>query len=249
MVDLGDSSDGEVELSTTTKPQTKPVETDDEEDDEDLRALKAEARAKKRQRDLEAARGTPMLDDPVEGPDPIIELLVISSIPDTKSLMVKRRASQRLQEVRLAWCDKQGFPPEVAEKIFFTFKGRKQYDITSCKSLGLKIEPDGSVFFGGQHYFDDENRCKLTIEAVTNEIYLQNQRDAAHTKGGSRAEVHQDNVGQDSRESDTRESDTLIKVILAAKGLEEFKLKVKPVSIHLSSIYSALLTRAIVDYV
>jgi len=84
---------------------------------------------------------------PPPPPNPILSLLIHSTLPNTTPLLVKRRLNQRLKEVRLAWINKQltsgvsqdaSFPPP--DKIILTWRNKRCYDFTSCASLGLVID-------------------------------------------------------------------------------------------------------------
>lgn len=66
-------------------------------------------------------------------------ILISSEIASTKSLVIKRKLHQPLKDVRLAWCEHQGLPRELYPFVFLTWKGRRLFDVTTCKSLGTHL--------------------------------------------------------------------------------------------------------------
>jgi hypothetical protein len=113
---------------------------DDQEDDPEFRALAAKAREKRRLQELGAAKsiasGGPSRtsSESFSGPtfatsapahDPIVRIFISSAIPNTVPLLVSRKLSQRLQEVRKAWCARQNFSEDMADSVFFTYRNRR----------------------------------------------------------------------------------------------------------------------------
>jgi len=179
-----------------------------------------------------AVKGSDNLDDifdsgtttPVDV-DPTIEILITSKIEGTKPLKVKRKLYQRLKEVRLSWCDKQsidGQPLDEAYKatMFLTWKKIKVYDVTTCSSLGLKIDGRGRLK-GAPDGIDPEGRIHL--EAWTEEAWnYYTTRKAAKQKreqGGSDDEA----AAREAEENAVPK----VKIIMKARGMEDFKIAVK----------------------
>ena len=151
--------------------------------------------------------------------DPYVEIFVSSVIEGTNPLIVRRKLSQKLKEVRLVWCDKQSisgqpFPGDIKNSIFLTWRGKKLFDMTSCKSLGLKLDGSGQVYSDGDGILDG----KVHFEAWTQDLFEQNQRRLEAKRYGS--EYEPEEVQQDAVEE--------IRVTLVAKGRKELKLKVRP---------------------
>lgn len=71
--------------------------------------------------------------------DVTIQILITSKIEHTKPLIVQRKISQSLKDVRLAWCNHQNLSPESQSAVYLTWKGKRLFDVTTCKSLGLGL--------------------------------------------------------------------------------------------------------------
>ncbi|KAL4961474.1 ubiquitin-2 like Rad60 SUMO-like-domain-containing protein [Aspergillus stella-maris] len=101
----------------------------------------------------------------------VVQILITSQIPASKSLIVHRKMSQSLKGVRLAWCERQGLPKELASTVFLTWKGKRLFDVTTCRSLN--IETQGS-FTKELSLFDDHfsnpDGYRVHMEAVTEEM-------------------------------------------------------------------------------
>ncbi|KAL0254757.1 hypothetical protein SLS55_009281 [Diplodia seriata] len=203
VVDLGDTdSDDDAPLPAETAPKlaTRTVTADSDEEidesDPEIREIIRETRRKQRlarQRNASSGKspikpGDRQMSSPgavtdgsmprlTPAPDPPIQIFINSRIPDTRPLIVTRKLSQRLQEVRQAWCKKQGFDQEMTDSVFFTFKGRRLFDVATCRSLGLVVDAFGRVHM--KDSFDwDEDDSKVTIEAVTLEIFNKDAKEA-----------------------------------------------------------------------
>ncbi|RAK98315.1 small ubiquitin-related modifier domain-containing protein [Aspergillus ibericus CBS 121593] len=75
----------------------------------------------------------------------IVQILITSKIANTKPLIVRRKMHQPLKDVRLAWCNRQQFSKETQASVFLTWKGKRLFDVTTCRSLGIQTNR-GSVF-------------------------------------------------------------------------------------------------------
>ncbi|GKZ40163.1 hypothetical protein AbraIFM66950_002731, partial [Aspergillus brasiliensis] len=69
--------------------------------------------------------------------EPIVQILITSRIPNTRPLIVRRKMNQSLKDVRLAWCNRQHFNKEMQDSVFLTWKGKRLFDVTTCRSLGV----------------------------------------------------------------------------------------------------------------
>ncbi|OQO08955.1 hypothetical protein B0A48_05845 [Cryoendolithus antarcticus] len=240
VIELGDSSEDEVKSATAPvrrerkAPSPSPIL--DEDSDPDFAALARQARARQSKlarsilTDLPlhaSANHLPTPPPPLE-PDPEVQLLITSQIADTKPLRVIRRLSQRLQEVRHAWCGKQGFTPAQIQEIFFIHNMRRVYDATTCRSLGLDVNEEGAVFLKGSEGM--EGADKVHLEAVNAEIFEELKRLTAREEAAKRGEEEPEAVGIGEQEAEQQEAkgDALIRVILKAKATGDWKLKVKP---------------------
>ncbi|KAL9096231.1 MAG: hypothetical protein Q9165_001754 [Trypethelium subeluteriae] len=272
VIDLGCGSDSEPDIQITRSskshpsPTNKSQQNEDEDNDsvEEFPELAAAARARARQRELENTSLAPGMgrdhlsrdymissagankSPSVETPDPVVQLLITSPIEGSCPLIVKRKLSQRLQEVRAAWCSRQRFPPPINEAdVFLTWRGRRIFDVTSCKSLGIAVDAFGTIFIPGQKkglsdregFKDDDGdgAVKVHLEAVTEEIVeLLKKEKAGKNQLGSA--THTSHSGDDATEHSTsvdqsREADAQVRIILKAKGMPDYKIIVKPVGV------------------
>lgn len=228
--------------STAAKPLEPPVEDDEPASDEEFPELARQAREKARRKHLEedlasastdfssvsqdgylhSSENTYQSTPPSAPPDPVLHILITSSIPNTEPLLVNRRLSQRLKDVRLAWAERQRFSPDYSGKVFLTWRGKRLFDVTSCRSLGITAGPNGRIMARGENVVDDEGRIHL--EAMTTEIleaYKKAKRNNVPVGEGDL--VQEDTMVEQKQE-------TQIRIICKAKGFNDFKLIVKPVS-------------------
>ncbi|KAH8815172.1 ubiquitin-2 like Rad60 SUMO-like-domain-containing protein [Xylogone sp. PMI_703] len=242
IIALSDSEDdGEIQM---LKKPAKGIEPEDEFglEDEEFPELVLKARERERQMELDRAKpkndeeypkGQIIIDDldddflgkssPAPDADPIVEILVSSPIEGTRPLIVRRKLSQRLKEVRLSWCDRQfvdGQPlgPTLKASTFLTWKGKKLFDVTTCKGLGITVNSSGVLDSDGEG-FDAQGRIHL--EAWTEESYKSYQQELAN---------HEQNLG-DSKNDEPREEkpqERKIRIIMTPREMEPYKLMVKP---------------------
>ncbi|KAL9080068.1 MAG: hypothetical protein Q9157_001091 [Trypethelium eluteriae] len=271
IIDLGSGSDSEpdIEITQASKPCPGLIEKSQDNEDEDNESveefpeLAAAARARARQRELEnaslaqgmgrnylsreymtssaGAKKSPS----TEAPDPVVQLLITSPIEGSCPLIVKRKLSQRLQEVRAAWCSRQQFPPPITEvDVFLTWRGRRIFDVTSCKSLGIAVDALGTTFIPGQKKGfsdregfkddDEDGAVKVHLEAVTEEILELSKKEKAGKKTQAGPATHSSYSGDEaidpsSRVDQSREADAQVRIILKAKGMADYKIIVKPI--------------------
>ncbi|KAJ5409708.1 uncharacterized protein N7487_004067 [Penicillium crustosum] len=112
---------------------------------------------------------TPLPVQPAEVPadDPIVQILISSEIANTKPLLVHRKMSQRLRDVRLAWCNRQNFDPQIQASIYLTWKGRRLFDVTTCRSLNINPGKNSAAIPGID---DDSKSCAYIWKRLP--IYL-----------------------------------------------------------------------------
>ena len=170
-------------------------------------------------------------------PNPAIEILLTSSIPNTVPLIVTRKISQRLKEVRLAWCARQHFSPEFTATVFLTWRGNRLFDVTTCKSLGIAVDPGGDILLKGRKDVMGEQGRKIHMEATTEEILAEHQRSKRRTT----AETVEDDSQVEEVAPVVKEKEPQVRIILKARGYEDFKLIVKPVRTNGSLCYCSLL--------
>ena len=159
---------------------------------------------------------------PPPPPDPIVNILITSQIANTKPLIINRRLTQRLKDVRVTWCQRQGFNAETAASIFLTWRGKRLFDVTTCKSLGIGVDADGNVSLTGQRDALGEDNRQLHMEAMTDEIMDGYKR----AKNASAMNPTHNDV-EEIAEPPKQPQGT--KIILRSKDYEDFKLIVKAV--------------------
>ncbi|KAF4555278.1 Hypothetical protein D9617_2g052310 [Elsinoe fawcettii] len=200
----------------------KPAPLDDS--DEEFPELAALARERRKKREQEAS-GTPAsvgtITPKLEEFDPVIKVLVTSPIKDTKPLLVHRKLSQRLQEIRTVWCQKQGFDEEMTIKVFLIYKMRKLYDVTTCKSLGIKVDSQGALI-GSAGGDDDEGR--VHVEAVTEEVFEQMKK----RRNEARRPLIEGETPEEESKEENAGATVKIRLVLKAKGYKDYKLIVRP---------------------
>ena len=218
--------------STVADP-TAPTDNDQPVSDEEFPELARQARERARRKRLEEGTVSTTAksqndqlsvhqlvpQDPP--PDPVLQILITSDIPNTVPLIVSRRLSQRLKDVRLAWVGRQNLTTSVIDTVFLTWRGKRVFDVTTCKSLGITVDATGRISLKEDLW--EQEQEKIHMEAMTTkmlEAYKQSKRNAA---SGQEDDATQEAtiVGQ--------EHETQIRIILKAKGLDDLKLQVRPV--------------------
>lgn len=239
------SEDEEIKITAVSRPRS-PVYDEFQASDEEFPELARKAREKARRKRLEADtavsstaalnpsiahHGSPDLYElPIQPsappPEPVVSILITSRIPNTDPLIVNRRLGQRLKDVRAVWCQKQNFTPDFTQKIILTWRGKRLFDVTSCRSLGIGVDADGNIVMKGEKdVFGEENR-QIQMEAMTMEM-LEEQKKAKERL--ERKEEMQE--APEERPAHQPKQESQIRIILRAKEYEEFKLLVKPVCI------------------
>ena len=159
---------------------------------------------------------------PPPAPDPVLQILITSTIPNTEPLIVNRKLSQRLKEVRITWTERQQFTPDFGESVFLTWRGRRLFDVASCKSLGITVDPNGNIRTRGDSLDDLDG--KIHMEAMTAEIFEAYKRAKKHEVAeGTEAPIEEPILVEEKKEPQ-------IRIILKARGFADVKIIVKPVS-------------------
>ena len=255
-LDESENAPGEVpggdELEITAVTTAQPPQVEDDgllASDEEFPELARKAREKARQKRLEAEATFASLDPPPSAPrdgslqrsfsqqqptpppqpppDDIISILITSRVANTTPLIVNRRVSQRLKDVRMTWCDRQGFTPEATATVFLTWRGKRLFDVTTCKSLGIGVGADGNIVMKGKKDILGEEERRIHMEAMTEEILEDYKRSKRREMGDEDAEES----GNQEAEQVEQKAEKQVRVILKAKGLDDFKLRVKAVCV------------------
>ncbi|KAF2454883.1 ubiquitin-2 like Rad60 SUMO-like-domain-containing protein [Lineolata rhizophorae] len=179
--------------------------------------------------------------DGEEDDDPIVAIYIDSQLPGTMPLIVKRHLSQKLGVVRQAWCESQGMSGPQTQSVFLTWRNRRLWDFSSCRSLGIDVN-DYRDGLGGDGFSISEDcvdvnpvgEVHLHFEAVNKDIFEENKKRALKPKGEEAAQGGEIRAGTDAygkteaKEQETHEKAKVIRIILKGKGYNDFKLSVKP---------------------
>ncbi|RHZ62691.1 small ubiquitin-related modifier domain-containing protein [Aspergillus thermomutatus] len=154
--------------------------------------------------------------------DVTVQILITSPIENTKPLIVHRKMSQSLRDVRLAWCNRQNLPTTLQASIYLTWKGRRLFDVTTCRSLGLdisEIPPDDEDI--DKYSQMDAKPMRIHMEAVTDKLVASDAQRLSPALGSQPTL----NEGSDPR--------PLIRLVLKCPGFDKFETSVasnRPIS-------------------
>jgi len=125
------------------------------------------------------------------GPPPVqetedteVQILITSHIPNSKPLIVRRKASQPLLQVKEFWCQRQGFDAALSAEVFFTWRGTRLFNSTTMRSVLHRLERDHA-----QRGIEtgDPTKGNIELEAVTPKIFeirqKQRERELAENAG------------------------------------------------------------------
>ncbi|KAF2156766.1 hypothetical protein K461DRAFT_263769 [Myriangium duriaei CBS 260.36] len=230
-------SDSDAAIPVSTKDASPPPPDSDEEFPE----LAAIARERRRKRNAEAKEAQRVagtiggsIIPPICGTEPVIKVLVSSPIANTKALLVHCKLSQRLLEVRQSWCKRQNFTEEETQTVFLTFKLRRVYDGTTCKSLGIKVDSNGNVIGDRpEDVFRTESEDsvgeRVHLVAVTEESFVELKRRRDEEKAAkAKHSFSLDQEGDETRAPQQEQDNHKIRVLIKAKGYKDYKLIVRP---------------------
>lgn len=188
--------------------------------DPEIAAIEARARARAAAKIAAAASGRKA---------PVAQLLIDSKLPGTNPLMVKVRIDTTIEKPREAWCARQGFTPEMTRSVFFTWVGTRLYDSTTIKRLGIKVDPHGNVSLeGDDSIYDESDPPKVHVEAWTEELFAQHRREQAAAAEARRAADASPVVEEREPTPEPEPEVKKYRLILKARGLEDFKIQVRP---------------------
>ena len=240
-----DSDDLQIMVAKVSKPiEEDELPASDEEFPELARKAREKARRKRLETDivseapdfhskagesgpLQRIQPVPRSTSPPPPPDPIVQIMITSQIENTEPLIVRRRVSQRLKDVRLAWCSRQEFSPDFIPNIFLTWKGKRLFDVTTCKSLGIAVDQYGTILIKGQKDIMEEVDGQIQMEAMTDGI-LEEYRKA---KSGAIVGEEVEEAAAAEKAPPEKKKEPQVRIILKARGFEILKLIVRPVII------------------
>ncbi|KAH0842329.1 hypothetical protein AYO21_00053 [Fonsecaea monophora] len=165
---------------------------------------------------------------PEQENDPEVKIMIQSQIPGTNSLIVKRKASQSLKQVKEFWCRKFDLEDSVARQVFFTWKGTRLFDSTTMRgiirglkkdyhrqqrprSLSLGIEDveengDGDAGYDSSSA-KDPSGGHIMLEAMTPELYDQRLRDKDRLRQRQRSLLTSSADGSDDEDEGGGDAD------------------------------------------
>ncbi|KAJ5760073.1 hypothetical protein N7520_007229 [Penicillium odoratum] len=149
--------------------------------------------------------------------DPVVQILITSDIPNTKPLLVHRKMSQGLREVRLEWCKRQGFTTGAESPVHLTWRGSRLFDVTTCRSL--RIEPEKNTW--ALLDMDDDSltgpkELRIHLEAVADDPILLNRSGSSASPAPPSPINQQDEVNEP------------MKLTLRNPGLGDLRIKARP---------------------
>ncbi|KAL8874495.1 MAG: hypothetical protein Q9174_000188 [Haloplaca sp. 1 TL-2023] len=157
-------------------------------------------------------------------PDPIVSIFITSGISNTGPLIVNRKISQRLKDVRLCWCQRQGFAKEMTETVFLTWRGQRLFDVTTCKGIGIGVDLNGNIVTKGQKDILGDEERQIHMEAMTSEIFEERER---LKRAGPTGQEKCDAMAEQEEDPVAEKRESSLRIILKARGLDDFKLIVK----------------------
>lgn len=259
IVDLGGSSSepepDDDDLYVPPKPRLTPqkdksnkvIELDeagtDNMDPEEREYLELIERAKERMRleELKQAKGKPASSSSTiqqtvpAAPNPIdppVSIMVTSDIEGVKPLVVRILLSKRIKDVRVAWCGYNQLPEDQSAAVFMTWRGLKQWDITTLKRMmdsvvDISVNEDGTFSCVGRGDGITEDYSKIHLVATTQELF----DEAKRSEEKKLQEPTEEEVDANVLESldDIPKTNDLIPILLKENGdYGELKIKVKP---------------------
>ena len=167
---------------------------------------------------------------PPPEPDPVVNIFINTRIPNTEPLIANLRLSQRLRILRQHWCGRQKAHnyDDFLPKVFFTWRNRRLFDVTTCKSLGVTADPEtGEAVYKGLNGKPTPEDAQLVFEATTEQVF---NEDRKRKEQDEKTERHGPELEVSREKEQPKPAEKGIRIVLKAKGYEEYKLLVKPVS-------------------
>ena len=219
--------------SAVVNAAAPPDEDDEPASDEEFPELARQAREKARRNRLEEGIVSMTVDSqdsqlsmhqstpPTSQPDPVLQILITSDIDNSVPLIVNRRLSERLKDVRLAWVKRQNLDTDLTDTVFLTWRGKRVFDVTTCKSLGITVDGIGRISLKGGLWENEEGR--IHMEAMTTKML-----EAYKTSKRNEAISQEDDAAQGEAVV-VQNCEVQVRIILKARGFDNFKLQVRPV--------------------
>lgn len=159
----------------------------------------------------------------------VVQILITSKIPKTKPLIIHRKMSQSLKGVRLAWCAHQNLPQKLHSTIFLTWKGRRLFDVTTCRSLNIgAFNAFTKELPPFENCFSDADDCRIHMEAVTEQTFADGYRSSPNL-------ARFDTTPPASTESRGTDKHIRSEIILKCPEFDEFKIRIS-LATHVSQV-------------
>ncbi|KAJ5670230.1 uncharacterized protein N7477_005593 [Penicillium maclennaniae] len=167
-----------------------------------------------------SAAATPRPAKPSAPPreEPIVQILITSQIPGSKPLLVHRKMSQSLRDVRIEWCKRQGITKEMQSSVHLTWRGRRLFDVTTCRSLGIKLESKLTLSELDDDPIAGPRELRIHMEAVTDDPLLLNRPGLPLNEDKA---SHAPPVSEDDQNEP-------MKLTLRSAGLSDFRIRARP---------------------
>lgn len=169
--------------------------------------------------------------------DPVVRILITSEIANSNSLIVHRKMSQGLRDVRLEWCRRQGIPTDAQSSVYFTWRGRRLFDVTTCKSLGAKTKKNtfsstnGIFAIGDDSVSEDAEQELLQIHVVATtdntDLLRRPGLATSSSPGAGNTKTSTDSLSAASPNPEDQQNQ-LLRLILRSPDLEDVKIKARP---------------------
>lgn len=205
--------------------------TDIEEvEDPYLAALRAKSRAKGAERAARASNPSARHTNGGGAKTATVQLFITSVLPNTNPLIVKIKTDATIERVKKAWCGKQGFTAQQTENMFMVWKNTIMFDSTTIQRLGVNIDDNGTVTVDGDSalYDDLETFPKIHLDVWTKETWDQRKKEEAEEAEAKKKAAELPQFVEEPQPDPKPEVKT-IRLILRAKGKDDFRITVYPV--------------------
>lgn len=169
---------------------------------------------------------------PPKNDETIVQILITTKIPNAKALLVNRKVSQPMQQVREVWCSRQNFSEDVTAKIIFTWRGKRLYDTTTSTHLVNVLKKERARMMVGLDVDDEEDPSngRIEVEAMTKDTYEEEmlRKSRRESEADANDIFNPEIQDRQLRESSTTAKEQAYQVVMNAQGLEALHLKVRP---------------------
>ena len=165
----------------------------------------------------------------------IVMILIRTAVPNTKELIVNRKVSQNLQQVKEAWCKRQGFDATMTRKVFLTWRGNKLFNATTLthilKTLKAERKRSGIGSLDSDEEDFDPSKGRIEVEAVTEDILTERKRlKETEDRLADTSNIDGEVQGEEAGESQPQK-ELDVQMMLNSPGLESVLLKVRPTTL------------------